>query len=186
MPPARPRNLRNSGRSGGRSAGDWDDVVDPQPPAAGSVGAGETDVDISDLLTYRKAQHRRQRGIGAEVLARSERKGRQTKRPHGSNSSGSAAPQDDGDDSNKGDGDGDGDGSSKAKKPALARSLEGAFTAQTNRLDANKHMMAYIESEMRRRQHDNGGDGCGEGNATGAPGPAGTDDLYQVPQHLRV
>ncbi|KAJ2767368.1 hypothetical protein IWQ56_003358 [Coemansia nantahalensis] len=187
MPPKRPRNLR----SGGRSTDSWGDVSDKQPsltdgPAeagspAGADGATKTVVDVEDLLAYRKAHLQRQRGVATETLVRGERKGKQAKRqPDG----GSAAPHDNGDD--KDDDDDDvGNGSGQAKKHTMARSLDGAFTVQTNKLDANKHMMAYIESEMRRRQHG-GSDGRGEGEAAGASGPAGADDLYQVPLHLRV
>ncbi|KAJ2356879.1 hypothetical protein GGF43_001796, partial [Coemansia sp. RSA 2618] len=73
-------------------------------------------------------------------------------------------------------------------KRQVSRSLDGAFTQQNNKLDANKHMMAYIEDEMRR--HKSGADGNNgevkkEDQRNGGGGQS-IDDLYQVPEHLRV
>ncbi|KAJ1778416.1 hypothetical protein LPJ54_001716 [Coemansia sp. RSA 1824] len=61
-------------------------------------------------------------------------------------------------------------------EPKPTRSLDGAFTQQNNKLDANKHMLAFIEHEMQRNQ----------GTDTENTDQHAEDDLYAVPSHLRV
>ncbi|KAJ2156643.1 hypothetical protein GGF46_005043 [Coemansia sp. RSA 552] len=169
MPPRRPRNLRKTKRS----SDDWHDPAD-RPSAAGP----EASIDPGDLLEFQKIRHRRQRGVDAEVLARGERKRKQAKRS--TKDTAGAQP---------GDAEGDGDGENGAKQPTT-RSLNGAFTVQTNKLDANKHMMAFIKNEMDRHRHSDEHDASSrQGGALGALAAsesAPADDLYRVPEHLRV
>lgn len=63
---------------------------------------------------------------------------------------------------------------------SLTRSLGGAFTVQTNKLDANKHMMAYIEAEMGKKRKKPTSDSDGDG-----VGDVKEDGLYQAPSHLQ-
>ncbi|KAJ1677550.1 hypothetical protein EV182_005930 [Spiromyces aspiralis] len=68
----------------------------------------------------------------------------------------------------------------------------GSFTKQTNALDVNKHMMKYIEENLKKRKQQELGietsTGDSEDVAEGAEGNSldPLDSLYQIPDHLRV
>ncbi|KAI9466534.1 hypothetical protein LPJ78_002195 [Coemansia sp. RSA 989] len=162
MPPKRPRNLRKP-----RNVADWEAPADKQEhSAAGSAQAtastDETAIDPADLLEYQRIRAKKNRGIDVDALAKYSHK----KRTSSKHTDKRSAVEDD-------------DGEKKRSK--LSQSLEGAFTQQTNKLDANKHMMAYIESEMRRRRACSAEDGhVSEDDA------ADTDDPYHMPDHLQV
>ncbi|PIA15888.1 hypothetical protein COEREDRAFT_74139 [Coemansia reversa NRRL 1564] len=196
MPPKRPKNLRKTKHSNSN----WDQPEDRVAPATvktatlandnSSVdrsttpaeGHSETSVDLADLLEFQKMRRKRDHGVSVDVLAKGERKKRHSKKHHANNAThGDAGNEED-------DGGNDGADASKGGLRTVARSLDGAFTAQTNRLDANKHMMAYIETEMKRHRHGAEGERDGDHadkNAAAAGGPR-DDDLYQIPKHLQV
>ncbi|KAJ2616403.1 hypothetical protein H4S08_000794 [Coemansia sp. RSA 1365] len=196
MPPKRPRNLRKTKHG----TSDWDQLEDQVTPATvktatstndnNSVdrlttpaeGHSETSVDLADLLEFQKMRRKRDHGVSVDVLAKGERKKRHSKKHHATNNThGDVENEEDG-------GENDGTDASKGGLRTVARSLDGAFTAQTNKLDANKHMMAYIENAMKRHRHGAEEDGDGnlaDGNSAAASGLR-DDDLYQIPKHLRV
>ncbi|KAJ2847373.1 hypothetical protein IWW36_003887 [Coemansia brasiliensis] len=164
MPPKRPRNLRKP-----RSPADWEEAANKkEQTAADSVqstgSTDETAIDPADLLEYQRIRAKKNRGIDADTLAKHIHKKRISskhvdKRP---------AADDD-------------DESSDKQRSKLSRSLDGAFTQQTNKLDANKHMMAYIENEMRRRR------ACSaEDYHASEEDAADVDDPYHMPDHLQV
>ncbi|KAJ2301376.1 hypothetical protein IWW54_006237 [Coemansia sp. RSA 2705] len=161
MPPKRPRNLRKAKLG----SADWEGPTEQQTPVGVSNGAepaaNETTIDPADLVEFQKLRSRKLRGVDAEALAKGERKRKSANKPA------SAVPEDEPDERSK-----------------VPRSLDGAFTQQTNKLDANKHMMAFIEEEMRRRRSGGGDEETGDG--VGASAAQHADDLYQVPEHLRV
>ncbi|KAJ2083658.1 hypothetical protein H4R24_000616 [Coemansia sp. RSA 988] len=196
MPPKRPRNLRKTKYSDS----DWVQVVDQaasataksttsvsinssaEQPIAVTEGHTETSVDLADLLEFQKMRRRKDHGVSVDMLAKGERKKRQAKKHHTV-----AMTHDEAGNEEEGR-ENDGADSSKGGLRTVARSLDGAFTAQTNKLDANKHMMAYIESEMKRHRKGPEGDRDGDhadGHAD-ASGGLHDDDLYQVPKHLQV
>ncbi|ETW83676.1 hypothetical protein HETIRDRAFT_62318 [Heterobasidion irregulare TC 32-1] len=80
------------------------------------------------------------------------------------------------------DGEGDDeDGEGEKDKEAKARRVVRAnnFTQQTNALDVDKHMMAYIEENMKMRR--------GPQNAETETGPTDpSDDLYRLPDRYKV
>ncbi|KAJ1964210.1 hypothetical protein GGI12_001563 [Dipsacomyces acuminosporus] len=192
MPPKRPRSLRSSRKS----LADWDESFaeektesrDKSPlqqdQKADSTGSETAKVDLEDLVEFQRSRRQKQRGIGVEQLAKGERR-KTSKRPFtpASRPGGTGQGAED---------DGDNDAEASGTKPerrSATRSLDGAFTAQTNKLDVNKHMMAYIENEMSRRS---GGGGIADGaekeaedNAAARQHPS-IDELYQVPDHLQV
>ncbi|KAJ2819342.1 hypothetical protein IWW50_005489, partial [Coemansia erecta] len=155
MPPKRPRNLRKTKPS----SADWDEPADQQSPtrtdhstpeAINNNNNAETSIDPADLLEYQKLRSKRHHGIDPTTLAKGERK-KKPKKPTSSTSTSLEENVDNNNDDDNVDADND-----KGKKQ-VSRSLDGAFTQQNNKLDANKHMMAYIEDEMRR--HRSGADG---------------------------
>ncbi|KAJ2455825.1 hypothetical protein EV183_000440 [Coemansia sp. RSA 2336] len=162
MPPKRPRNLRKP-----RNAADWEEPADKKEHSAvdsaqTTAGTDETAIDPADLLEYQRIRAKKNRGIGADALAKHNHK----KRANAKHTDKRSAAEDDG---------------AERQRSKLSRSLEGAFTQQTNKLDANKHMMAYIENEMRRRRACSAEDGhASEDNAADA------DDPYHMPDHLQV
>ncbi|KAJ2434683.1 hypothetical protein GGF42_009181 [Coemansia sp. RSA 2424] len=183
MPPKRPRNLRRANKD----AADWenDDNVSSEPSAcasaatlheldAGSAKVNQPGVGLEDLLEFQKFRRQRQRGLDTGALAKGERKKNQiskTQRPKAR----SASHADEDDESEL---------SGRPEGLSTARSLSGAFTVQTNKLDANKHMMEYIETEMDKHR----GVSTDHAASTTTPAAAGlsVDDLYQVPKHLRI
>ncbi|KAJ2800277.1 hypothetical protein H4S07_005215 [Coemansia furcata] len=176
MPPKRPRNLRRANKD----AADWDDSDIPGTSTATRVessAGGDRDglpnaVGLDDLIEFQKFRRQRQRGLDIGALAKGERK-----KNLASKDSAEHADEED-----------EGEGSGRPEGLSTTRSLSGAFTVQTNRLDANKHMMEYIETEMGKHRGVSDGTSAGAGTGHGAQDARGTpaDDLYQVPQHLRV
>ncbi|CDS07858.1 hypothetical protein LRAMOSA01807 [Lichtheimia ramosa] len=68
-----------------------------------------------------------------------------------------------------------------------------SFTTQTNALDVDKHMMAYIEEEMRKRRGENKMANAPGASSKGAveqrkrDGPVDIyEELYQIPDRLKV
>jgi len=57
--------------------------------------------------------------------------------------------------------------------------VETTFTKQTNALDVDKHMVAYVEQEMKKKR---GLVGDGSANAPVDP----MDELYKLPEHVQV
>ncbi|KAI8144723.1 hepatocellular carcinoma-associated antigen 59-domain-containing protein [Fennellomyces sp. T-0311] len=61
------------------------------------------------------------------------------------------------------------------------------FTTQTNALDVDKHMMAYIEAEMRKRRGDGHGDEKQTETRRNKDGLVDIyEELYMLPERLRV
>ncbi|KAJ1664631.1 hypothetical protein IW140_004024 [Coemansia sp. RSA 1813] len=202
MPPRRPRNLRKTKDS----MADWDDSkvtqgVPSESPAdtrkkplsqtariaSSSGNSKETEdvaggISVDDLREFQKYRRHKQHGVDVEALARGERRRRQLKSGHvlDGSSRGSVEDKDDG------------------SSGAASRSLSGAFTAQTNKLDANKHMMSYIEKEMEKHRSTGNHnedtkdlDHMDGSRSQQAPRASNNnndddDDPYRVPSHLKV
>ncbi|KAJ2806153.1 hypothetical protein H4R20_001795 [Coemansia guatemalensis] len=198
MPPKRPRNLRKTKHSDS----DWDQAADRATPATAKATApadvnssadqpntaaedsAELSVDLADLLEFQKMRRRKDHGVSVDMLAKGERKKRQAKKHDAADTTRGEAGKEEEDG-----GGNDGADASKGGLRTVARSLDGAFTAQTNKLDANKHMMAYIETEMKRHRQGPGSSDKDGDNADGHAAVSGglrDDDLYQVPKHLQV
>ncbi|KAJ2512409.1 hypothetical protein H4217_006905 [Coemansia sp. RSA 1939] len=224
MPPKRPRNIRKNKAS----MADWNDTNDTESVSAEetvglptttpsstykqslsqmahasndsadhklTVSSTDGEVSLDDLREFQKYRRHKQRGIDVEALAHGERRkrlanARLVRKDIGGGSK--THPEEGG----VGERDDDNDGTA-------ARSLSGAFTAQTNKLDANKHMMSYIEREMAKHRSGAGQDANGHDSAREAnprilqstKGEHGNnsnddngndDDPYCVPSHLNV
>ncbi|KAJ1946314.1 hypothetical protein FBU59_002058 [Linderina macrospora] len=120
-------------------------ATDWDEPATDPSVKGE--VGLDDLVEFRQYQQKH-RGIDTETLAKGERSNKRKK----TNQHDSTNTDDD-------------------PKP---RTLDSAFAAETNTVDVNKHMMAYIEKEMDKRK------------PTKQTEPDAEDDLYRIPDHLQV
>ncbi|KAJ2471752.1 hypothetical protein GGI02_002060 [Coemansia sp. RSA 2322] len=190
MPPRRPRNLRSSNKS----ASEWDDEV-ASPDSSTNVPAqldtnthkgngGPSDdgsstprVGLDDLLEFQKYRRQKHQGIDVDTLAKAERKRSQ----HSKNQQ----PTNDGNEEDE-----VADATGRPAGLSTTRSLSGAFTVQTNKLDANKHMMEYIETEMgKHRGAPSAGQDCpaaDQGREAAKLQDPSADDLYQVPKHLRI
>ncbi|KAG2176201.1 hypothetical protein INT43_005435 [Umbelopsis isabellina] len=70
-----------------------------------------------------------------------------------------------------------------AEKPEQKLKLD-TFTTQTNALDVDKHMMAYIEEEMKKRRGDSSIEEDAETESKRYQDIY--DELYKIPEHLRV
>ncbi|KAJ2656010.1 hypothetical protein IWW48_005251 [Coemansia sp. RSA 1200] len=226
MPPKRPRNIRKNKAS----MADWNDTKDTksmsaeetvglpttttgstykpslsQMPHASNVSAdhqGAVDltdggVSLDDLREFQKYRRHKQRGIDVEALAHGERRkrlanARLVRKDIGGGSKTHLKEEEGG----VGEKDDDNDGTA-------SRSLSGAFTAQTNRLDANKHMMSYIEREMAKHRLGAGQHARDHGSEREAnprilqsakddhdnnsnDDNGNDDDPYRVPSHLNV
>ncbi|CAO3657891.1 unnamed protein product [Umbelopsis vinacea] len=76
--------------------------------------------------------------------------------------------------------------SEETEKPEQKLKLD-SFTTQTNALDVDKHMMAYIEEEMKKRRGDDIGEGKESADGQDVRGYQDIyDELYKIPEHLRV
>ncbi|KAI8322177.1 hypothetical protein GQ54DRAFT_288385 [Martensiomyces pterosporus] len=199
MPPKRPRNLRNTRKS----LADWSEPPSQnqaesadkpqqqqhqkqdQATNGGSTDTGKT--DMVDLMEFQRFRRQKQRGIDVEALAKGERKRRPAKTPFkkAGVSEGTREGERDEEDDEAAD-------DARSSQRSATRSLDGAFTVQTNKLDVNKHMMAYIEKEMGRRSGSTSGPDRNPASAKdgaeddSAQKQLSVDDLYHVPEHLRV
>ncbi|KAI9506675.1 hypothetical protein GGI25_005336 [Coemansia spiralis] len=139
----------------------------PQP--TNEPASNTSAVALEDLLEFQKYRRQKRHGIDVDALAKGERRKKQAKSEPVWN----------------GEEDEEEEGGRKA-----ARSLDGAFTAQTNKLDANKHMMAYIEQEMSRNRGTDalGGDVKEQAakDRYAQNNRAADDDPYRLPDHLKV
>ncbi|KAJ2746382.1 hypothetical protein GGI20_001378 [Coemansia sp. BCRC 34301] len=167
MPPKRPRNLRRVNKDDTDWENDGNAIAECSASATkdGQPGA----VGLDDLLEFQRFRRQRQRGLEAGALAKGERKRNQAPNPQEASRAGNVDEDDEGEPSGRPEG------------LSTARSLSGAFTVQTNKLDANKHMMEYIETEMNKHR----GVSAAIASTTAGAGLS-VDDLYQVPKHLRV
>ncbi|KAJ1851251.1 hypothetical protein LPJ73_003097 [Coemansia sp. RSA 2703] len=180
MPPKRQRNIRSSKKS---SLADWDEPSDTgillaatETPAEGQgtllVGTVLEDgskITISDLREIQKLKLQRQRGVDVEDL--SKKPAGRAKLVKGNEHDQQETESTGADVSNVNNSDG--------PSQQTTRSLDGAFMAQTNKLDANKYMMEYIEKEMNKSRGTSEFDDAAKSKQNG-------DDLYQVPDHLKV
>ncbi|KAJ1908690.1 hypothetical protein GGI09_005694 [Coemansia sp. S100] len=181
MPPKRPRNLRRANKD----TADWEDNDIPDSNATthieSSAGGDKDDppnaVGLDDLLEFQKFRRQRQRGLDIGALAKGERKKNQTSKSRESKDSSEHIDDDD-----------EGEGSGRPEGLSTTRSLSGAFTVQSNKLDANKHMMEYIETEMGKHRGvpDSTVVGTGTTDDVDESRRLPADDLYQVPKHLRI
>ncbi|KAJ1959522.1 hypothetical protein IWQ62_004574 [Dispira parvispora] len=151
------------------------DAVPPgSPPAPTTEKPNKTDTElvVNDLLQLRKLR-KKQVGLGVQNLLQGERKKRHSKAiSPGQEPLPATTAESDGD------------------KPA---SLMHSFTTQTNTVDVDKHMMAFIETELQKRKT---GDTPESSTATEkVPTAAEEEDtsvthlrdtLYQIPDHLKV
>ena len=75
-----------------------------------------------------------------------------------------------------------GEQKSEPLESASKSSMLDSFTVQTNTLDANKHMMVYIESELKRQGITNDSQNVENTKIDNKD----KNDPYAVPEHLRV
>ncbi|KAJ1882754.1 hypothetical protein LPJ66_011110 [Kickxella alabastrina] len=144
-----PKRPRNL-RTSTKSLADWDETPETTPAAETDTDSTTKKVELADLLEYQKLRRQIKRGIDIETLSKGTRHKSQPQEP---------AFQD-------------------VTTAATGRSLSGAFTLQTNKLDANTHMMAFIEKEMKRHR------GTDDPEADEAAVDA--DDIYRLPEHLQA
>ncbi|KAJ2836468.1 hypothetical protein J3B02_006495 [Coemansia erecta] len=197
MPPRRPRNLRTTAKS---SLADWDDVppnnnndnnsdskqksvspkdATPEQPAVLQADSSNeptkaqqqqdmsTKIDIDGLRELQRLKRQRQRGLDIHMLGKTSSRNKTPTNPD------SKADNNNNNNNNNISVDDSQNGSQ------TSRSLSSAFTAQTNKLDADKYMMEYIENEMKRYR------GSDDPQTPMSKVPD-ADDLYQIPDHLRV
>ncbi|KAJ1930737.1 hypothetical protein IWQ60_000021 [Tieghemiomyces parasiticus] len=141
-----------------------------------ATAVAETPVSIEDLIELRKFR-RRHAGVSADALAKAPKKCAGRKARTGRLGTGllnetEAAESDD----NGGDSD---------EEPSKAKNILGTFTSQTDIVDVDKHMMNYIETEMKKMKGEaTPADDDQEIARTSPSNPM--DNLYQVPDHLRI
>lgn len=133
----------------------------------------ETLEEIIELRKYRK----RPQGIDAEKLSKGETKAKKKKKDDKT----ATGDFDELDEIGENEKDDDDDEEVQKKKIMLD-----SFTKQTNALDVDKHMMAYIEEEMRKRRGKKL-DAKNEHEVEESSKPLNPqDELFQAPDHLRV
>ncbi|ORX94807.1 hypothetical protein K493DRAFT_261146 [Basidiobolus meristosporus CBS 931.73] len=120
-------------------------------PTAASEEPTEVGENLEELLELRKFR-RRQQGIDVQVLDKGDPKSKKKRQDVKKDEEG------------------------EEKRPKVLET----FTTQTDALDVDKHMMAYIEEEMRKRN----GNPSEEDEAAG--GQSTSNELFQVPDHLKV
>ncbi|CAG8458395.1 11378_t:CDS:2 [Acaulospora colombiana] len=138
------------------------------------VTRSETLEELIELRKYR----RRPQGIDAEKLSKGEAKAKKKRKeedPRKSIAGGLTDVDSVGEEERD-------SGEDVVEKKIMLDS----FTKQTNTLDVDKHMMAYIEEEMRKRR----GQPANSKNDVDDAEPAGPsdpqDELFQAPEHLRI
>ncbi|KAG9295192.1 hypothetical protein G9A89_006173 [Geosiphon pyriformis] len=173
--------MQNKGRSyrkKAHSSEDEEEGCNPENSEAkeqirDSQDASETLEELIELRKYR----RRPQGIDVEKLSKGDIKLRKKKKeedPWKLNSGGLVdieavkATKDEEDDE------------SSERKIMLD-----SFTKQTNALDVDKHMMAFIEEEMRKRRGQTAVSQNDEEDTDIKP-PNPEDELFQPPDHLRI
>ncbi|KAJ2726800.1 hypothetical protein GGI07_000311 [Coemansia sp. Benny D115] len=174
MPPKRPRNLR----SATKSLADWDDTpadnetnpADEQPSTQihPEENSDTNKVDLTSLLEYQRLRRHKQKGIDSEVLSKGDKPHKhkhQKHKPKPSTDTTTAADQ--------------GPDTEPTKTTSMSRSLDGAFTVQTNKLDADKHMMEFIEREMEKHR------GTKEPTNNQTDQMDDLDDPFYMPKHLQ-
>lgn len=133
----------------------------------------ETIEELIELRKYRK----RPQGIDAEKLSKGETKAKKKKK----DDKVAAGDLDELDEIGENEKDDDDEEEVQKKKIMLD-----SFTKQTNALDVDKHMMAYIEEEMRKRRGKKS-DAKNEHEDEEPSKPLNPqDELFQAPDHLRV
>ncbi|EXX67490.1 hypothetical protein RirG_113910 [Rhizophagus irregularis DAOM 197198w] len=133
----------------------------------------ETIEELIELRKYRK----RPQGIDAEKLSKGETKAKKKKKDDKI----AASDLDELDEIGENEKDDEDEEEVQKKKIMLD-----SFTKQTNALDVDKHMMAYIEEEMRKRRGKKS-DAKNEHEDEEPSKPLNPqDELFQAPDHLRV
>lgn len=133
----------------------------------------ETIEELIELRKYRK----RPQGIDAEKLSKGETKAKKKKKDDKI----AAGDLDELDEIGENEKDDEDEEEVQKKKIMLD-----SFTKQTNALDVDKHMMAYIEEEMRKRRGKKS-DAKNEHEDEEPSKPLNPqDELFQAPDHLRV
>ncbi|CCM00436.1 uncharacterized protein FIBRA_02468 [Fibroporia radiculosa] len=115
----------------------YDSVLDEE------VQGGNKDLDVAELIELRKLRRARE-GIDIQKLVKGDAKKRRKRPREGEEERGGlrkGASRDNDDDEDE-------DAETKARKVVRANN----FTQQTNVLDVDKHMMAYIEENMKLRR----------------------------------
>ncbi|PSR93804.1 hypothetical protein PHLCEN_2v4699 [Hermanssonia centrifuga] len=116
-----------------------------EDPSTEEANDGEQKIDLADLLELRKLRRTRE-GIDISKLSRGEVK-KKKKRPREGEGEEEGGLKPGAGAANEADDEDEEDKEAKARK--LLRSNN--FTQQTNTLDVDKHMMAYIEENMKLR-----------------------------------
>ncbi|KAK9761982.1 hypothetical protein K7432_012693 [Basidiobolus ranarum] len=121
-------------------------------PTAAADDSDEIGENLQELLELRKFR-RRQQGIDVQVLDKGDPRSKKKRQA----------------DVKK-------DEESEEKRPKVLET----FTTQTDALDVDKHMMAYIEEEMRKRNGSTSQEDALDGDKNSS------NELFQVPDHLKV
>ncbi|KAI9434430.1 hepatocellular carcinoma-associated antigen 59-domain-containing protein [Lactarius indigo] len=125
-------------------------VREPSPDLSDSApqNEGEAELPVSELLELRKFRRARQ-GIDAAKLTKGDGKKKRRRKPEedgdmpeGGLQPGAQVSEDDSDSEDPG------DKTAKMRRAVRANN----FTQQTNALDVDKHMLAYIEENMKLRR----------------------------------
>ncbi|KAJ1978317.1 hypothetical protein H4R35_001960 [Dimargaris xerosporica] len=147
------------------------DTFDPSSPT-------DQRLALDDLLTLRRLR-RKQAGVDVDMLSKGGRRSKKHKAHQQQQQDASNSKEDE-----------NADDEGTAKPTVL-----GTFTTQSNALDVDKHMMAYIEQEMKRRRREGQGSGSDDDSyedttdSKTRPLVASRnlhDELYQLPAHLQV
>ncbi|KAG5456417.1 MAG: hepatocellular carcinoma-associated antigen 59-domain-containing protein [Olpidium bornovanus] len=135
----------------------------------GAVATSEKDDDAPETGCFRRLR-KRKHGIDAEKLQKGESKKKRSKAgpildgsaPAGAGVADQAAGAED--------------------EEKESRVIKDNFTKQTNALDVDKHMMAYIESQLQKRR----GARSEAGEEEEVAGADPRDELFRTPDYLKV
>ncbi|KAI9457301.1 hepatocellular carcinoma-associated antigen 59-domain-containing protein [Russula earlei] len=135
----------------------------------------EGDLPVFELLELRKFRRARQ-GIDASRLTKGDGKKKRRRKPDDSEDMSQGGLRPGAQISDESDSDEPGDKATKTRRAVRANN----FTQQTNALDVDKHMMTYIEENMKlRRGSETGSTSAAAGASAGAQ-PVGNapDDIF--------
>ncbi|KAH9967044.1 hepatocellular carcinoma-associated antigen 59-domain-containing protein [Lactifluus volemus] len=140
---------------------------------------GEANLPVSELLELRKFRRTR-RGIDASKLTKGDGKKKRRRKPEDGENMSAGGLQPGAQVSDDSDSDEPEDKAAKMRRAVRANN----FTQQTNALDVDKHMMAYIEENMKHRRAQQSADSSAGATSTNTAAaqlePSGNaqDDLF--------
>ncbi|KAH9942572.1 hepatocellular carcinoma-associated antigen 59-domain-containing protein [Amylocystis lapponica] len=144
--------------------------VEDEPTVHGDVQEEDEKLDLADLIELRKLRRARE-GIDATRLTKGDAKKKRKRPREGEEELGGLKKAAESNDNEEEDED---DAEAKARRVVRTNN----FTQQTNVLDVDKHMMAYIEENMRLKQGP-------QDEPEGDTGPADPyAELFRVPDRV--